>query len=110
MYSLKIVLCLNLLAASQVISTPDCPKVCPLTYALECEGSPSVMLSLGHHGDIAPLHGQPVGQAQHRDGGAVGPAWVQLNSKWCDILSLVNVVVQAGGQRQEAVGGDVEVV
>ena len=68
------------------------------------------MFSLGHHGDVAPLHRQPVGQAQHRDGGAVGPAWDQLNSKWCDILSLVNVVVQAGGQGQEAVGGDVEVV
>ena len=33
-----------------------------------------------------------------------------LNSKWCNILSLVNVVVQAGGQGQEAVGGDVEVL
>ena len=33
-----------------------------------------------------------------------------LNSKWCNILSLVDVVVQAGGQGQEAVGGDVEVL
>ena len=60
------------------------------------------MFSLGYHGDVAPLHRQPVGQAQHRDGEAVGPAWVQLTSKWCDILSLVNVVVQAGEQGQEA--------
>ena len=29
-----------------------------------------------------------------------------LNSKWCNVLSLVNVVVQAGGQGEEAVGGD----
>jgi len=36
MYSLKIVLCLILLAAAQVFSTPDCPKVCPLTYAPVC--------------------------------------------------------------------------
>ena len=35
---------------------------------------------------------------------------IYLNSKWCNILSLVNVVVQAGGQGQEAVGGDVEVL
>ena len=32
-----------------------------------------------------------------------------LNSKCCNILSLVDVVVQAGGQGQEAVGGDVEI-
>ena len=31
---------------------------------------------------------------------------IYLYSKWCYILSLVNVVVQAGGQRQEPVGGD----
>ena len=29
-----------------------------------------------------------------------------LNSKWCNVLSLVNVVVQAGGEGEEAVGGD----
>merc|ERR1719290_599270 len=36
MYSLKIVVCLNLLAAVQVFSKPDCPKHCPLTYAPVC--------------------------------------------------------------------------
>ena len=29
-----------------------------------------------------------------------------LNSKWCNVLSLVNVVVQAGREGEEAVGGD----
>ena len=29
-----------------------------------------------------------------------------LNSKWCNVLSLVNVVVQAGREGEKAVGGD----
>merc|ERR1712168_1718581 len=36
MYSLKIVVGLNLLAALQVFCDPDCPKHCPLTYAPVC--------------------------------------------------------------------------
>ena len=29
-----------------------------------------------------------------------------LNSEGCDVLSLVDVVVQSGGEGEEAVGGD----
>ena len=44
------------------------------------------MFSLGHDGDITPLHGQPVGQAEDRDGGAIGPAGVQLENQKINIL------------------------
>ena len=85
------------------------------------------MFCISHDRDIAPLDGEPVGQTENRDGGAVGPAGIQLeysydecysvtvlseclylDSEGCDVLSLVYVVVQAGGQGQEAVGGDEE--
>ena len=36
------------------------------------------MFSISHDRDIAPLDGEPVGQTEHRDGGAVGPAGIQL--------------------------------
>ena len=31
-----------------------------------------------------------------------------LNSEGCDVLSLVDVVMQSGGEGEEAVGGDVK--
>ena len=34
--------------------------------------------------------------------------WFYLNSKGCDVLSLVDVVVEAGGEGEEAVGRHVE--
>ena len=33
-----------------------------------------------------------------------------LNSKWCNVLCLVDVVVEPGGEGEEAVGGDVHLV
>ena len=36
------------------------------------------MFCISHDRDIAPLDGEPVGQTEDRDGGAVGPAGIQL--------------------------------
>ena len=39
------------------------------------------MFCISHDRDIAPLDGEPVGQTEDRDGGAVGPAGIQLKYK-----------------------------
>ena len=45
---------------------------------LEGEGAPCRVFSVGHHGDVAPLHRQPLGQRQHGDRGVVGATRVKL--------------------------------
>ena len=47
-------------------------------FDLEGEGSPCRVFSVGHHGDVAPLHRQPLGQRQHGDRGVVGATRVKL--------------------------------
>ena len=86
------------------------------------------MFCISHDRDIAPLDGEPVGQTENRDGGAVGPAGIQLkynsdqsvftgggsttdlHSEGCNVLSLVDVVVEAGGEREETMGCDEELL
>ena len=58
------------------------------------------------NGDINPGNCESVLQAQHGDCGTVVGPWVELYPKGCDILSLVNVVVQVGRQGLDTVGGD----
>ena len=36
------------------------------------------MFGVGHHRDVAPLDGEPVGQGEQGDGGGVGPRGVEL--------------------------------
>ena len=52
------------------------------------------------------LNCESVLQDQHGDCGTVEVTWVQLYPKGCDILSLVNVVLQAVRQGLDTVGGD----
>ena len=61
---------------------------------LESEGSARRMFGVGHHRDVAPLDGEPVGQGEQGDGGRVGPAGVQLDPQRRDVLRLVDEVVE----------------
>ncbi len=55
-------------------------RTCWWSCYLKSEWSARWVLCYGHHRHVAPLHGEPVREGEHRDGGAVGPARVQLKS------------------------------